>query len=156
MAGPPLQGDEVLPAGGAPDPSSSVPLCPIFRKTLLDLLEGEPFPESVVALPEVRRGRDRDGLPLAGGDDPGRLDGPSQVARIDPLQIDGGQARRQGLGLPLPPFVKGDVRLPLDPLVAIPGRFAMPDEINNGNGSPPSFHEDGDARPDLRGHGRRR
>lgn len=136
-AGPPLQGDEILAAGGASDLPPEAPRLTLFGKTLGDLPEGQPLPEAVIALPEIRRRRYRDGLTLASGDDPGGFERPPQIARIDPLQRDGRQPLRQGLGLSSSPLMEGNVRLSLDPLVPVPCRFAMPNEIDDGNGSPP-------------------
>jgi hypothetical protein len=136
-AGPPLQGEEIFAAGRASDPPPAVPRLPLFRKTIGNLLVRQPLPKAVIAFPEFRRRQNRDGPLLAGGDDPGRFKRPVQIARIDPFQRDRRQAGRQGLGLFSPPFMEGNVRLPLDPLVPIPCRFAMSNEIDDGNGSPP-------------------
>jgi hypothetical protein len=133
----PLQGDEILTAGGASGPPPAVPRLPLFRKTLCDLPVRQPLPETVIALPEIRRRRYGDGLPLARGDDPGGFERPAQIARIDPFQRDRRQPLRQGLGLSDSPLVEGNIRLSLDPLVPVPCRFAMPNEIDDGNGSPP-------------------
>jgi len=136
-ARPSCQRGKILAADGAADLPTPDPGVPLLRKPTGDLLAGQPFPMAVVAFAEIRSLRNEDPFLLFCRDDPGCLAGPPQVARIDHLQVNFGQPFRQDLRLQPSPLIQRDIGPALNPLILIPLRFAVTNQINNGDGSPP-------------------
>jgi hypothetical protein len=130
-ARPSCQRSKILAAGGAAELPPVDPGAPVLPKPAGHLLAGQPFPTAVMAFTETGRLLDGNPLRLLCGNDPGRLPGSFQIARIDRLQIDGGQPLGKRTRLQSSPLIERDVGLPLNPLVQIPLRFAVTNQIND-------------------------
>jgi hypothetical protein len=131
VARPAGQGEEIFPPRGTAGPSPLYPVAPITGEPAGHVRPGQPLPQAVVALAELRRDHDRD---LAGppcGDHLRRDPRPAQIARVDNIQGNIRQALGQRLGLQLSPGIQGDIGLALDPFVLVPFGLTVTNKIND-------------------------
>ena len=90
-----------------------------------------------MALAQIGLGGNGHRARLMRGNDFRGLPRPHKITRIDLIQGNIGQTLGQGPGLRSSPPIERDVGPALNPLVLVPVRFAVANEIDDGNGSPP-------------------
>lgn len=102
-----------------------------------DFRESQSFEDTVVALPQERTRLDV--VPRGLRDETGGLNGPSQIAGDQHIEMDGFQPAAHGPCLLPAGLGQGTVSVPLKPFLDVPDRLSMADD-HQGSGDSGWFH----------------